>query len=50
MVHNTIKTIAEARIRSIKVEDKEDAFNSVALSETLLVNGVFASLYTGIFG
>jgi hypothetical protein len=49
VVDTVTGTIRETRIRSIKIEDKDGAFNPLTISGTLLVNGIFASSYVRIF-
>ncbi|CAF3906819.1 unnamed protein product [Adineta steineri] len=50
VIDKTTGNIREARIRSIKIEKKQGAFNPLTLHGTLLVNGIFASSYTRAFG
>jgi hypothetical protein len=50
VLDNTTATVKEARIRSIRFEEKEGAFNPITLHGTLLVNGIFASSFARVFG
>ncbi|CAF1441281.1 unnamed protein product [Adineta steineri] len=50
VVDKTTGNIREARIQSIKIENKQGAFNPVTLHGTLLANGIFASSYANVFG
>jgi hypothetical protein len=47
---NTTGTVKEARIRSIRLEEKQGAFNPITLHGTLLVNGILASSFSRVFG